>query len=426
MANLLLTSKYRRGTTYSISFPTIPSLTTLPRRVELVQEPYYHDVLIMEFSKSSEKWFTLMKTGVPIRFSWTQGTLSNNWVGYVSFIKKTVAGQIEELMEVHCVGATFALKDSATKVFHNKSIPQMVEELVTSFGFKFVGEDNGIVFEQLMIAGHSYWEWIIEHARRIGYGVLVDKMTFYFRPLDKLIEQNLTNVPVLSMNSKQFGINNEFLDRTLDSFKVIHGEHIETDGNTRSVKLVGGVDPLTSKIILSSSSPKNVGENFKSNVNDVIFNDIDSTKVSLSQEVAQAMSDGSAQLGRLNMPAKIACQGDPRIHPFAPILIQGTGSVTDGYWIASQVKHMFARLGDYQIEMKAHIDGTGYDKKVLTKDGSQNTVGVVNLTEALEGNVKIKKSNSAVLNALTPITFEAEQGWNRTPATWGYKFIGDK
>lgn len=426
MTKLLLTSKYRRGTTYSVSFPTVPSLSTLPRRVELLQEPYYHDILIMEFSKPSEKWFALMKTGVPVRFSWTQGTISNTWVGYVSFIKKTVAGQIEELMEVHCVGSTFPLKDSATKVFRDKSIPQAVEELVTSFGFKFVGEDNKVVFEQLTIAGHSYWGWIVEQAKRIGYGILVDKMTFYFRPLDKLIDQNITNVPVLSMNSTKFGINNEFLDRTLDSFKVIHGEHVETEGQMRTVKLVGGVDPITGKVILSSSSPKTVGENFKSAVNDVIFNDIDPTKVSISQEIAQAMSDGSAHLGRLNMPARIACQGDPRIRPFAPIIIQGTGSLTDGYWIASQVKHMFARLGDYQIEMKASIDGTGYDTKVYTRDGSQNTVGVINLVEALEGNVQINKKNTAVLNAVNPIVFETNQGWNRTPATWGHRFTGDK
>ena len=134
MGDVLSTSKYRRGTTYSVSFPTVPSLTTLPRRVELIQESYRHDILIMEFSKTSDKWFALMKTGVPVKFSWTQGLISNTWVGYVSFTKKTVAGQIEEIMEVHCVGTTFALKDSATKVFRNKTIPQMVDELVTGFG----------------------------------------------------------------------------------------------------------------------------------------------------------------------------------------------------------------------------------------------------------------------------------------------------
>lgn len=426
MTNLLLTSKYRRGTTYSVSFPTVPTLSTLPRRVELLQEPYHHDVLIMEFSRPSEKWFALMRTGVPVKFSWTQGPISNNWVGYVSFIKKTVAGQIEELMEVHCIGSTFPLKDSTAKVFRDKSIPQVVEELVTSFGFKFVGEDNKVVFDQLTIAGHSYWEWIVEHAKSIGYGIFVDKMNFYFRPLDKLIDQNITNVPVLSMNSKQAGINNEFLDRTLDSFKVINGEHVEVEGQMRTNKFLGGVDPLTGKLILTKSSPKTVGENFKSAVNDVIFNDVEVTQVSSSQEISQSRADGSAHLGRLNMPARIACQGDPRIRPFAPILIQGTGRLTDGYWIASQVKHMFARLGDYQIEMKAGIDGTGYDTKVATRDGSQNTVGVINLVEALEGNVQINKNDTVVLNLVNPVVFETDQGWNRTPATWGYRFTGDK
>jgi hypothetical protein len=87
---------------------------------------------------------------------------------------------------------------------------------------------------------------------------------------------------------------------------------------------------------------------------------------------------------------------------------------------------MFARLGDYQIEMKAAIDGTGYDTKVYTRDGAQNTVGVINLVEALEGNVQVNRTNKAILNAVNPIVFELNQGWNRTPAAWGYKSTGGK
>jgi hypothetical protein len=424
MANIITSSKYRRGTTYTLSFPTIPTLSTLPRRVELLQEPYNHDILIMEFSQTSPKWFALMNTGVPVKFGWTQGNKSNTWCGYVSFIKKHVVGQREELMEVHCIGATFPLKERTSKVFLNRSIPSAVKEIVTGFGFKFVGEDNNIKFDQLTIAGHSYWEWIHEQAKRIGYGILIDKMTFYFRPLDKLIDQNITNVPVLSMTEKQVGIGNQLLDRTLDSFKVVNGEYVEDEGSLRTTKKVGGVNPLTNKVILSTVSPKLVGENLRSKPDDVLFEEIDSSQVSISTETSQALAEGAAHLARFNMPALVVCQGDPRIRPFAPVLIQGTGVLTDGFWIASKVRHMFARIGDYQIEMKISIDGTGYDTKVSTKEGKKDPVGMVNLMEALEGNAQVNKANSAVLTATSPIVFEAEQGYKRTPATWSHKFTG--
>lgn len=420
----LQTSKYRRGTGYTLSFPTLPTLSISPWRIDLVQKPYHHDVLIMEFSQTSVKWFELMKTGIPMKFTWSQGPLTRAWLGYVSFVSKNVAGQKQEFMEVHCVGSTFPLKERTTKVFSNMSIPAAVEEIVTGFGFNFIGEDNGIVFDQLTIAGHSYWEWIHEYAKKIGYGVWVDNMNFHFRPLDALINYGLSDVPVLSMNDKHVPVGNNFLDRTLDSFKVINGEHVEGYGTLRTNKQLGGIDALTGIPIITSSSPKDMGDALRQDVSDVIFSEVESSKVAYSAEQAKALSDGSAQLGRFNMPAKVKCQGDPRIHPFAPILIQGTGPLTDGFWITSEVKHQFARLGDYQIELKASIDGTGLDTRTGRKDGAKSVVGVVNLTEALAQGFSGTKTVDARLRSSTPIQQETKQGFNRTPAVWWYSKVG--
>lgn len=426
MTNNLAPSKYRRSTSYTLSFPTLPTLETAPRRVEIHQKPYHHDVLIMEFSNVSPKWFGLMKTGVPIKFSWSQGSVTNYWLGYVSFVTKNVAGQIEELMEVHCVGSTFPLKERATKVFADLSIPDAVKQVVTEFGFNFIGDDNGVVFDQLTIAGHSYWEWIVENAKKIGYGVWVDKMDFYFRPIDKLIDQGLASIPVLGMNSKQFGINNQFLDRTLDSFKVLSGEFIEGLGTSRTIKKKGAVDPITSEVLLSESSPKDVGNKIKATVNDVLFSEVESSQVSYSSETIASLSEGAAQLARLNMPARIKCQGDPRIHPFAPILLESTGTLTDGYWISSEVKHMFARIGDYQIEMKANIDGTGLDARTVTKDGAKYASGVVNLNHALEVGFAGQKVLRSTLKLQSNFIKEDNQGYKRTPAVWWHDANGGK
>jgi hypothetical protein len=422
----LISSKYRRGTSYSLVLPTLPSLALVPRRVDLFQKPYNHDVLVLEFSQVSIKWFELMKTGVPIKFEWSQGALVKSWLGYVSFVTKSVASQKEELMEVHCVGSTFPLKERATKVFENMSVPAAVKEIVTEFGFNFVGEDNNVLFEQLTIAGHSYWEWIHEYAKRIGYGIWVDNMNFYFRPLDKLIDQSLSDVAVLSMNNKNVPVGGDFLDRTLDSFKVLNGEHVEGLGVLRTNKLIGGVDPMTSKVVGASSSPKTLGEPMRQNVSDVIFSEVDSSKVASSEEHAQTLIDGSAQLARFNMPARVKCQGDPRIHPFSPVLIQGTGPLTDGFWIVNEVKHQFARIGDYQIELKATIDGTGIDVRTVRKDGAKSVSGVVNLTEALEQGFSGNKTLDARLSSNAPIRQESNQGFNRTPAVWWHSKVGGK
>lgn len=418
MPDILANDKYRRSTRYTVAFPSLPSLTLQPRRVEIIQKPYHHDVLTMELSQFSPLWFELLKTGVPVSFSWEQGSLSNTWVGYVSFVTKQVAPQNENNMEVHCVGSSFPLKERATRVFSNMSIPAAVKQIVEEFDFKFIGDDNNIAFDQLTIAGHSYWEWIHEQAKRIGYAVVVDNLNFSFRPLDQIIQQKITSVPLLSMTNKGLPMNNQLFDRTLDMFNVINGEHVEYEGMLRTNKTVGGVDIASSKVITSTSSPKTVGNNVRENVNDVLFSEVVSDQVANGIETATALAQGAAQLGRFNMPARIKCQGDPRIAPFSPVLIQGTGDTTDGFWIATNVKHMFVRQGDYQIEMKAVVDGTGADSRTTFKSGTKNVVGVVNLTEALKnGSHRTDLKNVALKSKSVPIS-ETKQGFVRTPAKW--------
>jgi hypothetical protein len=91
--------KARQGTTTSVLFPTLPSLSQQPMRVQLYQEEGNHDLLVLQFRATFENWFNLLKTGVPIEFSWSQSPFKNNWIGYVSYVSKQVSGQTEQIME---------------------------------------------------------------------------------------------------------------------------------------------------------------------------------------------------------------------------------------------------------------------------------------------------------------------------------------
>jgi phage protein D len=414
--------KYRRGTSYKFDLPTIPTLTAQPRRAEIHQKQYHHDILVLEFSQPADSWFEVVNTGVPVRFSWSQGPYSKTFYGYVSFLVRNAAGQIENTMEVHCVGTTFVLKSGVTKVYTNSTIPAAVKAIVTDYGFNFIGEDDTRVFEQLTVAGHSWWEWIQEQAKRIGYGVLVDGMNFYFRPLDALIDQNITSVPVLSLSTKETPINTQVLDRTLDSIKVLQGEHIEDSNNLRALKIASGVDPITGRFVRSEVSPASVGLNIRSSVNDVLFSEYRSEQVVQSNSSAISAAAGAATMARLNMPAKIKCQGDPRITPFHPVMVKGTGPQTDGYWVVKEVKHMFARIGDYQIEMTAGTDGIGNNLVTSNRQGTDTVVGMVNLDLAIANGVNMAASGKDLvkLKLSSASNNMTGQGFSRTPATWVY------
>ena len=191
-------NKTRRRNSFNISFPTLPSLTVRPRSVELHQKQYSHDILIMNFSETSSLWFESLTTGVPIKFSWEQGGHSADWYGYVSFVSKQVEKQRVQEMEVHCVGSSFPLKEKATRVFTNCTVPEAARIVAEEHGFHFIGDVDARRFSQLTMSGHSYWEWLQEQAKRIGFVLVVEGMNMYFREIDSFVDQQITSVPVLA------------------------------------------------------------------------------------------------------------------------------------------------------------------------------------------------------------------------------------
>jgi len=406
----IVSTKFRRGTNFKVTFPTLPSLTFQPSRVDLYQKRNNHDILVMEFYAVSPLWFKTITTGAPIQFSWTQDTLTRYWVGYVSSISKVDAAQRTNLMTITCVSATFLMKQRSTRVFTDVRVTDVVEQLATEFGFNYVGGvPSEPVFPQLAIAGSSYWEWIQEQAKRIGYGVVVDGMNFVFKPLDKIIDLWFSDAPVLSIGNTGAAFNTQYLDRTLDYFKVLSGDNIEDSNDFRTVKNVGGVDPLTAKYYTENASPANSGASLRTSVADVLFSEYRSDRVAHSSVAAQALATGSAELARFNIPAKVKCQGDPRIRPFGTVFISGTGELTDGFWMVREAQHMFHKIGDYQMDLTIATDGLGDTQESAFRSRGANLVGTVNLNAALEnGGTQVNSFGlkNAVLVTKDPTTIE--------------------
>lgn len=415
----------RRSTPWGITFPTLPSLSKQPRRVELIQKRGRHDILVMEFTTSSPLVFEVVKTGIPVQFTWKQKANTGNWIGYVSHITKTVISQKENVMEIHCVGSSFPLKERATRVFENSTVPEAVATIGAEFGFNVVSDSHTTRFPQLVMAGHSYWEWIQEQAQRIGFAVVVDGMTITLRSIDKFVDQQISSTPFLSTSGNDFPTSAQFFDRTLDYFKVMSGENMENSySSLRAVKNVAGVDPLTQQPFFSSESPDMVGTNLRDTPGGVLFNEYRSDHVANSLQHSDGLAAGAAHLGRMNLPAKIKCQGDPRIRPWMPVYISGTGSVTDGYWLVVESKHMFARVGDYQIEATIATDGTGKPVETVFRPATGSLVGVVNLSEEIKGNSSTPntyKNSQVQLSVPQTLLKETSQGFHRTPARWKKK-----
>lgn len=422
MSSTYETGKWRRGTTFTVSFPTLPTLKEQPLRIEITQKPFSHDYGVLEFPRSSDLWMKHMKTGVPVLVTWKQGTLSREWAGYVSYAKKTVVAQRQQGMEVHCFGSTFPLKTKLCQVFKNSTIPEAVAKLAKQYGFKYYGEPNSRRFDQLTMSGQvSVLEWMREQGRSIGYVVVVENTNLYFKPIDKFINQKMKNVPVFDHNGSDLPISNQYLDRTLDSFEVLSGDYIEGMGPNNTSKTVSGIDPLTGKTFSFTTQPNKVGTNLRQTSSAVFFAEQMTNMVVNSPTAAQAAAVGAANMARFNLPATCKGQGDPRVSPFSPVYLTGIGEAFEGYWLVKEVKHTIHSIGDYSLVMKVATDGVGNTVANAFRRAEATLVGAVDLVGATVGSIVNPTNLNAAgtkLSIKKPIVVSNQQGYAKTGIAW--------
>lgn len=409
--------KPRRSTSFSLVFPTVPSLAKEPRKVELHQKQKHHDVMVITFTTTGGLWFDELHTGVPIKFSWSQGLVSNEWYGYVSSISKTVATQRERIMQVHCVGSSFPLKERVTQTFSDATVPEIAEQIAAEHSMGFSGDSHARRFSQLTIAGHSYWEWLQEQASRIGFAMFVENNVLYFKDFDSIINKDSSSVPVLYSDISASRYHGQYFDRTLDLFRVLKGEYVEDNSPLRTEKNAGGINPFTEEVITATMRPDDVGDALRSNVSDVLFSEYRTDQVVGSYLDAESASKGAAAMARFNLPARIKCAGDPRISPYHPVRILGTGELTDGFWLVREATHIFQKFGDYNIEAVIVTDGTGANNVTAFRGRTPAYMSTVNIMERLD-NPQINIDLSTNLSITSPNILPKEQGYKRSPSLW--------
>jgi hypothetical protein len=220
-----------------------------------------------------------------------------------------------------------------------------------------------------------------------------------FRPVDKLIDEFSTDAPLYQMWDPTIPKQFNQVDRTLDSIEVMVGENIEYAGTSRANKQIGGVNPITGKSFTAKKSPGKTGQGVRKSISATLFDDYNSEQVANSKSDAKNAAEGSAHLARFNLPAKASGQGDPRVHPYKVVYVEGTGTQTDGYWLVNKVIHKFSSVGVYNTEMWIAIDGTEQNQKNAKRNGDKRVIGQINLKQLMATQSSFSvEDNSFTLN----------------------------
>lgn len=411
--------KYRKGTSYQAVFPTAPSLQAKPSRVELTQRQYEHDIMVLEYTTSSSLWFSTLKTGTPIIFTWSKDSQSHSWIGYVVNVSKTSAAERKRPMKIFCIGASYVLKARSSRNFKNVTVTDVARKIAKEFKLDFVGENSSRKFSQLSMTGQSYWQWLQEQAARIGYGFYVRGTTMYMRPLDKIINEGMSYAPTMTLQSPSTPAGINILDRTLDKFVILNGDFIENEEATNTIKATAGVNPLTGKHVSGSQDPNKTGQKMRRNSPTALFTEYTNEVVHSAALGKQAAKD-LAEAARFTTPAEISGQGDSKLVPYNVAYLEGTGVDTDGYWLVKETKHMFLLTGEYQVEASVVTDGIGQNLPTAFRTARPNQVGTINIEEKILRELSQGKKNPSIPRIISkvPSIIETRQGFADLGSVW--------
>lgn len=402
---------------FTVSYPDFPSITNVVRSLVIHQEMGKHDIIEIYYSRFSSVFYKAIKTGVPVEISWRNDKVGSKFFGYTTDVSYTTSQQLNRDVKITCVGASYPLKERKSKIWVNKTAPEIASEIAKTFKLKPIVTPNPTRFTQQSMVGHSYWEKLNELAVKIGYGVQVIGAELHFHPIDKMIDQFMTTIPTLSFKDPLQSPESNIDLPTLQFFEPTLGDHIESNPYSRSTNTVGGIDPLTGKPIQAKTSSNKVGKNLRSTTKDPLFSTIETRTVIASDSMAAALSASRAQLGRLSISAKGIGQGDPRIAPWKTIEVKGTGQVTDGFWVVKKAEHVIHNDGRYVVEFFCLSDGTGGNKPNATRPSSAGLAPVRNILNEMTTNNQ-RKPTSTKLSATTLLVNQNSAGYTVSPRRW--------
>jgi phage protein D len=407
----------RLSSSFTVSYPDFPSITVLPRSITIHQEMGKHDIVEIRYRTLTSGIYKGIKTGVPVKISWKNVKASGTFWGYTTTVSFPTKYQQYDEVKVMCVGASYPLKDGGYKIWNNKTASEIAIDIAKKTKLKPMVTSHPTRFTQQSLNGKSYWEKLNELAEQIGYGIQVSGTELHFHPIDKMIDQFMTTIPIMAFKDPLTSPSNSFNSPTLDAFEPKIGDYIEGGQYNRTTNTVSGVDPITGKLISEKTSPNKIGKSLRKDTKDPLFVSNKTTTVVNSAAMARSLSGAASHLGRLTIPATGSGQGDPRIAPWRTVEVRGVGSQGDGFWIIKKVQHYLHADGRYQVEFSCLADGVGQNKSSVFRPAGADAIPYKNIANDMVTNPQ-GRPKSTKLSAKSPLVSQGSAGYKVSPRRW--------
>ena len=389
----------------------------MPQWVRLTQEQNKQDVIELSFPSFNAYYQKALKTGMLLKLKWRTEHAKGEWVGYVYNRENTTQATVKRNVVVRGIGASFPLKEGGTKIWKFKTAPEIVQDLCKGYNLKPVVDKSNLRYSMQSLVGITKWQKMQELADNIGFQLYASNTTLYFQRIDRMIDQFNSIIPVMSYHDGSVNAGIIPVAQTLDYFKSTLGSISESQGNIKRDKTVYGIDPITGKSHSHTAKPTKVGKAVRKDAVEEIFKEVLPHAVAETKSVAKEIAEAKAQLARFSLHAEGSGQGDPRIAPYRTIEVNGTGDVTDGFWIINRVEHFMTYDGRYTVDFKCMMDGTGKNKSGAFRATTASIIPTRNVAYEMATGGK-QAPSTPTISTRQPLVIENRGGFKKTPNRW--------
>ena len=316
-----------------------------------------HDMAVIEFVGLPTSAITDY-VGVPVYITISASPVQQTaFYGYVSYVEPmmyTRRGLVNkspaQRAKVVCFGASQAMMDQKSKVWENTTVPKMVDEIASRYGFSYSVPSDRFVWDRLLQSHESDWSFLVRSCNSIGYYVTCNGTHIHVYDPYKTISRRLPYVELQTVSSTLGNMN--YAPGRILEFHGTFGDKTP-DGVSDATKMIG-TDPtgvtITSEEVVNGQQSTGFGEMVKPRFTNTLTTEVDSIQM-LNKFV------GAINRSRYPYNATVSITGLPDPVPGSVAKIDRYDSYFDGYWLVKSVKHRISR-SNYVTDLTIATDST--------------------------------------------------------------------
>jgi len=354
----------------SITLPTSEIKTLFSYRTEHTMSRYSHEHLSMYL----EHWsvdYSQIKAGSPVRAEFKSEYGKNEFVGYIHKVNVDISPG-KHFIEVIALGATVTMKQASQKVWKQVTADQVFTEICKKHNFSYHATPHGRVYDHIMQAGLTDWEFIKKLALEIGHTLRAEGTSLFFDPIGKDFSDKKQNAPYFVMRAA-----NDPDGFNLYSFTPIIGESIEHDNTMKAATAVAGVDLKNNNSVVQTN--QNRPTTTRKNAQTEFVDRFSADQVIPNSNAAKYQALAHDAKAQYPYRGEAVVMGDARLKPDMPVYVDGLGSDYSGFWTVLEVKHV-VKQSMFTTELVLGTDSLGRAAQGLEKPAA-TPVRIINATK---------------------------------------------